>query len=62
MIDTDLHGIHVMSSKEISLVELDNVKQINSQNTYLKYGLIISGFVLVGFLAYIIRERNDEQS
>ncbi|GAA0740289.1 hypothetical protein [Gaetbulibacter jejuensis] len=59
MVDIDLENIQMLTPKDIDTVELTNVKQIKSQNTYLKYGLIISGFIFVGFLAYNMHKKNN---
>jgi hypothetical protein len=61
MVDVDLENIQILTPKDIDMVELTNVKQIKYENTYLKYGLIISGLIFVGFFAYIMRKRNDEK-
>lgn len=61
MVDIDLENIQILTSKDIDMVELSNVKELNKENTYLKYGLIISFFLIIGFSAYVIQKKNDEK-
>lgn len=57
MIDTDLYDIEILSSQDINMVELSNVRQLKQENKFLKYGIIIIGIALVGFTAFSIHEK-----
>ena len=59
MVDLDLENIQMLTPKDIDMIELANVKQLNDENTYLKYGLIISVLLIIGFSAYVIKKKND---
>ncbi|GAB4155246.1 MAG: hypothetical protein Tsb0033_04230 [Winogradskyella sp.] len=58
MIDTDLYDIEILSSQELNMVELSNVRQLKQENKYLKYGIIVIGIALFGFTAYSIHKKN----
>jgi hypothetical protein len=66
MIDVDLENIQILSSQDIDLTQVSHVKEIESQNTYLKYGLIVSGAIIFGLLIYsltnIDRQKRDKFS
>ncbi len=58
MIDTDLYDIEILSSQDLNMVELSNVRQLKQESNYLKYGLLITGISLIGFLSYYVYENN----
>jgi hypothetical protein len=59
MIDTDLYDIEILSSQDLNMVELSNVRQLKQENKFLRYGIIIIGLALVGFTAYSLQKKNN---
>lgn len=63
MIDVDLHNIQILTSQDIDLVQVSHVKAMESQNNYLKYGLIATGILSFGFLYYLFLDsKKDKKS
>lgn len=62
MIDTDLYNIEILSSQDLNMVELSNVRQLKQENKFLRYGIIIIGIALVGFTAYSMHEKKSLRS
>lgn len=64
MVDVDLYDIQILTSQDVDLIQVSNVKEIQSQNIYLKYGLITVGLVFTVVLFYSNYEykksKNDE--
>ena len=40
MVDVDLYDMQILTTQEVDLAQVSYVKEIKSQNTYLKYGLL----------------------
>ena len=51
MVDIDLNDIQILTSQDIDLAQVSHFKKVESQNNYLKYGLVFS-FILFGGLIY----------
>ncbi|MCK8480952.1 hypothetical protein [Psychroserpens algicola] len=62
MVDIDLHNIQILTSQDIDLVQVSHVKEIESQNVYLKYGLIASGVFVCGILLYLYYHKITDKS
>jgi hypothetical protein len=59
MVDIDLNDIHILSSQDIDLAKVSHVKNVESQNASLKYGLIVCCIFIGGFLFYLYRENRN---
>jgi hypothetical protein len=55
-----------LTSQDIDLAQVSHVKKIESQNSYLKYGLVVSSALIFGLLIYrlnnIDRPKKDKIS
>lgn len=61
MVDIDLHNIQILNSQDIDLAQVSHVKEIESQNNYLKYGLVIGGVILIGLIIYTFNKSKDNK-
>lgn len=53
MVDVDLNDVQILTTLDVDLAQVSYVKEIKSQNTYLKYGLILTFLVTGGLLIYL---------
>ncbi|MAB49340.1 MAG: hypothetical protein CMC05_11985 [Flavobacteriaceae bacterium] len=53
MVDVDLYDMQILTTQEVDLAQVSYVKEIKSQNTYLKYGLLVSGVLICGLILYL---------
>ena len=61
MVDVDLYDIQILTSKDIDLAQVAYVKEVESQNNYLKYGLVIGGVLILGILIYSLSNPIEKQ-
>ena len=52
MVDIDLNDIQILTSQDIDLAQVSHIKKVESQNNYLKYGLVFTFILLGGFIYY----------
>ncbi|WP_426431146.1 hypothetical protein ACPX19_02025 [Winogradskyella sp. HB-48] len=62
MVDVDLYDVQILTSQEVDLTQVSHVKEIQSQNIYLKYGLVTVGVVFTALLFYLNYENKKSKS
>ena len=66
MVDVDLYDIQILTSQDIDPVQVSHVKEVEHQNWYLKYGLVVSAALIFGLLIYRLNNidipKNDKIS
>lgn len=51
MIDPDLQNINIIPESQLTLIEIENVSKIKSQNSFLKNSIII--IIIIGIAASV---------
>ncbi|MCB0463285.1 MAG: hypothetical protein KDC81_11330 [Flavobacteriaceae bacterium] len=66
MVDVDFYDVQILTSLDVDLAQVSHVKEVEDENTYLKYGLMIGGVLIVGLLIYSLynspknKKRNEK--
>ncbi len=60
MVDIDLSDIQILTSHDVDLTQVAHIKKVESQNNYLKYGLVFSLVISLSFLSYHIYNKSKE--
>jgi|GEM_PF-3747886 len=60
MIDTDLYDVKILASQEIDMARVAYIKEVESKNEILKYGLIFSTVLISGLILHIWYENNKQ--
>ncbi len=61
MIDIDKYNISLASPKDFDKVQLSNVREIETENKFLKNCLLVGGILLMGYIFYTINEINKSK-